>query len=766
MIKVFLNDVEVTNNTEIDFSFVQKLDRELDEGFIVISHVNEPNQYPMFSTVDIYENETLLFSGRISRDSVELSSFSDFIYNHNITLIEHTKLLEKFLVNGKTFTQPIRNQNYEPYTLFDVVDILRKTAVFEKDGFEELFSPFVIPQELEDELKEIIAPELTFKDLTLRQALDEVANYLNAITRLDKQKNLIFDKFNELVNPINQITESYKKEQNINGYSTYLSSDAINPVNNAESFNNYNNFEYYPSKSLWTTLRSEFGQFDFTNSVIPTPKPIYDVMGLETVIELEVVKETGSYDGTNFIVTETTTEIDSDFYVLDITDNVVEKKEYDILEELPGGWQKDLNRRNAIFFNYGRKGISMGQTFGVFDIQQAFPFVIQSALIKNVVESYLPIVFGEENGQQFIVSSYSFQGELSSGYFEFWGLGENEDTRILIKYNLVGNIDEFISFSRWKSLFRVKYIPLPPSIRYEVVRDDLTEVDLFTYGTVNQKMRMVDLQSFADNMKGRVNQLGEGQLQLSHKVKNISFSWNVGDFTQENFIVTKKEVIAQRDHYIINYELNRNFNKISQFMGIDQEIRQWEIGESGRTLDRDLNYNEFIEVYSTNDGIFEFNPSQVTIKDNSLFLDTFDNATQTNPIDFGVFDAENVLSDEDGSYNLLLPIYKLSGGDAFGFYFDFETNASAANELELGDSEYAVQLLETVADEVFGAGSFGRYYNVPVKYTGEVGRLKNFSISIYNSDLTEPSPDFESETLDANNLPKFSKTISDESLIS
>lgn len=757
MIKVFLDNVEITNNAEIDFSYVEKLDRELDEGFIVISHVNEPNQYPMFSVIDIYENSTLLFSGRISRDNVELSSFSNSIYNHNISLIEHTKLLEKFLVNGKTFTQPIRNQTYSPYTLFDVVDILRKTAVFEKTGFEEFFAPFVIPQSLENELKEIIAPEFTFKDLTLRQALDEVGNYINAISRLDRDKNLIFDKFNELLSPINEITESYKKEQNINGYSTYLSSDAINPINNAQSLGNYNNFEYYPSKSLWTTLRSEFGQFDFTNSVIPTPKPIYDVMGLETVIQLEVVRETGFYDGSNYVVQNTTTEIDSDFYVLDITDNVVEKKEYDILEELTGGWQKDLNKRNAIFFNYGKKGISMGQTFGVFDIQQSFPLVIQSALIKNIVESYMPI---SETG------TYSFQGELSSGYFEFWGVGDNEDTRILIKYNLVGNIDEFISFSRWKTLFRVKYIPLPPSIRYEVVRDDLTEVNLFTYNTINQKMRMVDLQSFADNMKGRINQLGEGMLQLSHKVKSIDFSWRVGDFTQDNFVITKKEVIAQRDHYIINYELNRNFNKISQFLGIDQEIRQWEIGESGRTLDRDLNYNEFIEVYSTNDGTFTYDAGQVTIKNNALFLDTFDNSVETEPMDFGVFNAEGVLEDEQGPYSLLLPIYKLSGGDAFGFYFDFESNASAANELEEGDSSYAINLLESVAESVFGTGSFGRYYNVPVKYTGQVGRLPNFNISIYNADLTIGNPDFETEAQDANSLPKFSKSISEDSIIS
>jgi len=164
MIRVLLDGVEISNQTEVDLSFVKKLDRELDEGFVVISHTDRKEQFPMFSIIDILENNTVLFSGRVSGDIVDLSSYSDELYNHNISLIEHTKLLEKFLINGKTFTQPVGNVNVPLYTLFDVVDGLRTTAIFEKDGLEDLFAPFTITQEVEDELDAIVAPEFSFKD--------------------------------------------------------------------------------------------------------------------------------------------------------------------------------------------------------------------------------------------------------------------------------------------------------------------------------------------------------------------------------------------------------------------------------------------------------------------------------------------------------------------------------------------------------------------------------------------------------------------------
>ncbi len=762
MIRVLLDGVEVSNQTEVDLSFVKKLDRELDEGFIIISHTDRKEQFPMFSIIDILENNTVLFSGRVSGDIVDLSSYSDELYNHNISLIEHTKLLEKFLINGKTFTQPVGNVNVPLYTLFDVVDGLRTTAIFEKDGLEDLFAPFTITQEVEDELDAIVAPEFSFKDVTLRQALDEVANVLDSITRLTRENEIIFDKFNDLLNQIDGVTENYKKQQNINYYSTHISSDIINPI--SQTKDNLRESEYYPSKKLWTTLRSEFGRFDFESSFIPTPKPIYEISEVKTIIDLKVYNATKQ----NSTVTLTGEVLDNSDYELDITNNIVEKSIYDTLfeKQFQSGYVDELTKRNVVFYEYGKKNIQVGKTYGLFNLSTAYRQMLQNASLRAIKE-----LVNESNLT--FESTESVTQSNSGGFFSqptTIGVllvvpGSSPVKRYFVLLEPRGSIDNLLSFTRWRGLFRIKYTPLPPSIRYEVVRDDVTEIDLFTTQTINQKLRIVDLEAFANNMKGRINQLGESQLTLSHKVKNISESWKIGDFTADKFVVTKKEVIVQRDHYIINYELNKNFNKISQFVGIDQEIRQWEIGEAGRTLDRDLNYNEYIEIYADDNGGFNPGDNDTTLENNSLFLSTFDSSTQIKPITLATFSSNDLLFEDGSPVTINLPFYRVSGGDSFGIYFDFVSNAAAQDELRPGDEDVSVNIIDEILNVLSLGKGIPRYFNVPFKYTDGIGRLDTFNLSLYNED-DFPAFDFENEVETGNSLPRLNRTFTENPVIS
>ena len=747
MIRVFLNNQEISNQTEIDLSFVEKLDRELDEGFIVIAHTNTAEQYPMFSIIDIFEDANLIFSGRISSDDVELSSFGDEYYNHNLTLIEHTKILEKYYIQGKSFTQPVSDPNTPFYTMYDVVDILRKTVLFEREGQEEGIAPFTIPAETQTILENIIAPELNFKDVTLRQALDEVGNYFNAISRLKRNNELVYDNFNELKEEIQVVTENYRKKQNINGYSTIMTSDVINPVNQIKEDSTYN-FEYYPSKDLWTTLRSDFGLFNFEDSVIPTPKNIYEILEVWTPVKINIQRVIVSSG-------DKSTYLDEDFYPIELTSQVVEKNEYDTLELPVAAIPSIKSKINTIFYTYGKKGIKVGETYGIFDIRTAYKQAVDAALL-NYMEKTLP-----NDSTWFNTGQYD--GDLNfitdDGTFVYE-----------VNYEILGEQTALISSRRWQGLFRVKYIPLPSSIRYEVVRDDIEEVDFFSFGSINQKLRLVDLEIFANNMKGRINQLGEGQLILSHKVKNISDSWNVGDFTINNEIITKKEVIAQLDHYIINYELNRNFNKISQFVGVDQEIRQYEIAESGRTIDRDLNYNEYIEVYADDTGSFQKDNNTTTIVDTDNFLSTFDGSFTKKTLSFATFSSPEVV-DEDGNFiTTLLPFYKISGGGAFGFHMDFETNASAGNQLVEGDETFFISTVDEFLEDIspyvpLFDFSLDRQYNAPFKYTDRIGRFDTMSIDIYNHDLSEQFESFDDEISVGKSIPEFRKQVTESPAI-
>lgn len=730
MIKVFLDNVNISNNVEIDLSFVEKLDTELDEGFIIITHTNREDPFPLYSKIDIFEDENLIFTGRIAQDNVDIVSFSSRHYNHKITIIEHTKILEKYLVTGKSFTQPIEDVGVAPYTLYDVLEILRTTTRFQLTGNEEFNTPFIIPNELKEELETIIAPEFNFKDVNLREAINEIFSYLDGIARLDKNDNIQIDKFNVLKNEVNIISENYKRSQDITNYATMISSEINNPVNSEYGFN-VNNTEYYPGKHLWTTLRSErLGQFDFDTSFIPTPKPIYDIKKVLTSIRLVVTKE----DLNTTIIEEVVNDPD---FPLDITENIVERSIFNALEDKNPSTLEELTKRNVIIYDYGKKGISVGLTYGLFDIKTTFDNLLNSSLVRQL----------KADG---IVEEEAFPTFGQAGQFSFLFQGPNgEEFSYLVNFVYNGNITDDlaagfrISTLRWRALFRVEYVPIPPSIRYEVVRDDVSEVFVESKAIINQKLRIVDLERFTANMKGKINQLGTSELILSHKVKNISQTFDIGDFTVDRFVITKKEVIAQRDHYIVNYELNKNFNKVSQFVGIDQEVRQYEIGESGRTIDRDLNYNEYIEVFA--DDSATLTPGVTTLQTPQLILDTFDSSFDADKdLKYGLFVSPQVL--QDGGQTPLkinVPIYKLSGGGAFGLYTDFESNVGASDQLTPGDAGF------------LGVGG-SRRFNFPVRYGDELGRFDTMFMSFYNDVLPSES-DIQDEYLFASEIPVFRK---------
>jgi hypothetical protein len=142
MIKVLINEIDFTDRVEIDISFVEKLNRELDEGYISIPHSFRARPFSMFDIVDILWDEELIFSGRISMDRVGVASFNDRLYNHEISIVEHTKVLEKYIIKGKTFTRPLDSSYGTPYTLLEVLQILRNTNPLEVVDLKTSYRPF------------------------------------------------------------------------------------------------------------------------------------------------------------------------------------------------------------------------------------------------------------------------------------------------------------------------------------------------------------------------------------------------------------------------------------------------------------------------------------------------------------------------------------------------------------------------------------------------------------------------------------------------
>lgn len=693
MIKVLINEIDFTDRVEIDISFVEKLNRELDEGYISIPHSFRARPFSMFDIVDILWDDQLIFSGRISMDRVGVASFNDTLYNHEISLVEHTKVLEKYIIKGKTFTRPLDSSFGTPYTLLEVLQLLRNTNPLELVSLTTSFRPFNIPQETVNLTTNIVAPEFNFKDLTLRQALDQVASVLDSIVRLDREGNLFFTEFDKLKDKIEFVANNYLISQNVNNYSTTVESEMLNSVMGANDIVNDQLEEVYPSKTGFTTLRSDGYLFGFEDdSHIPTRRPIYRVNDVVTLVEVTVNKQIPGEQQENVI---------DDIREISIGDRILPFETWNTLE-VDGGLEgndptpiefkpDNFFKNNTFYYRYGKNNIFVGETFGLFGTDNVIqPVIFASTMARLREQGILP----SDMDTSPYVDSSGTEWELLNALVP----------------NAITQVE-----SKGKFLSRVFYTPIPRALRFQVERDTINEVNFYSETIVNQQTRLIDINKYGNNLKGRVNQMGNSVKQLAHRVSSPLETFDIGDFILDDglYVITQKEVIIHRKHTIVNYELTRNFNNFSQFMGVNTEIRQSEVGESNRTIERDLLYKEFIEIETSKNTNQVGANNSLTLFDKESLIRTLDKNRVHEGVDFAAF------TNEEFNDWFTVSLNKISGGNTVGFNFEVENNVSIGNQLR---QESRIILPN-------------RSFNEPVPYTDKQGRFENLKVKMYKESL-------------------------------
>jgi len=717
---------DYTSQIQLGSSVIKRLDRELDTGQFVIPFSYEEKPLPMFSIVDFIVNDNIVDSYLIADDHVQLISKSPNVYKHIITLIEHTKILEKFNIGGKTFTQPTPEAEgvYEPYTLYDVVKILRDITPFKTKFRAEtgLGMVFDIPQETQEELEAVIAPEFVFKDVTLRQALDEVASVLDGIVRLERDptsvltRKLYIDKFNELQDKLDDIKRrKIEYNHDIEYYSTNMITDAINPVDSLEQ----RIIETYPAEKRFTTLRSEDFVYNPETSFIPTPKRIYGIDRVIIKYGVRIIVDNPE-EGINNV--DLWTSPTYRFFDFDVTNRIVERENRRTMiqnfdeEQLIN--PNNFFKNNTFEYTYGQKNIKVGETFGIFNIDLAWNNVLYTSLIEGLQKSQFEEI---ENEVQQLRNDFDYQELPDISDIEFL----NEQREYIFNDGTIYKIELFapdgllessIPFEKGQVLTNVQYTPMPKSVRFETQRDNIDDINFQSYTTANQKLRIVDLSSFTNNLKSRINRTGTVDYEFSARHKDWNEIYNVGDYTEDGFVITIKEIIMQKDHFIVIYKMNKDFNKVSEFIGLDQEIRQWEIGERDRTVERDEFYSEVCELELTNDDIngSYVSASRFTDEFAKLALETFNN-TQSRDIisSFGIESDTTWFNYQETEFpfRAWVSTAKQSGGNTLSMSFELEDNVS------VGDRLVEEGWLFFDSDEM-----------QPTRYTDPFGRMEDITI--------------------------------------
>jgi len=304
-------------------------------------------------------------------------------------------------------------------------------------------------------------------------------------------------------------------------------------------------------------------------------------------------------------------------------------------------------------------------------------------------------------------------------------------------------------------IFKVEYVPYFETMRSIQYREDtdpyIIEDDLFDQYSaiqINQQERLNYLYDLTDNIYGQIQRIGVETVSISkkhytlrpyHPDTNLNGIYQLGDYTSDGYIVTKVERVYGRTHIIARYELSKNWNRIAQFIQIDQEFRPYEISltKNDATVKRNILFNMgFIEI-SSNERELELNNIE-TLKE--IFMKTFNASSFNKPITAARISVDNK------DFDIAMPIASLAEKNGLKW------------KLDMFDTKLAGKGLR---DKAFVGGTQSSQYGV--YYTDDVGEITNVRIKLHNNfiDIVKPLAPYTRQLLRymASNFPKIDKDI-------
>ena len=465
-------------------------------------------------------NFTLTYSGKInSKGTSAGSSFSPIDFKVEFAISNFTQIAPK--------TQP---------TITSVCQRLLSSGITRRVGIDKgaeiQQQEYVLDEDFAEEYKNVTAPEFSFTNCTLWDALSQVGGYIHAIPRLvplsttdDTHYKVTFDKLGGSEQAPTLPPMIYQDSTiDSNEWCGKITSPAQNLCNTTDEGGAITEFG-----NDYITVRTEDGNIEINgdNVLIRTSLPIQQLIKLECGFIPD-------YNSGNTPVG-------------DITAYAYEDAEYSVLSSY-WGTAYPYSKAWALRWKQGGNIID-GLTFkqeGQTSVSEAF----NNTAIVNII---------------------------------------NAKTGIGLK-----PIDT--SNGEWyrRLAFKVTYVPIATA-RVEAVKPVLTDGGETSNALVyNQGANVAETSFYGEKMRGAIARLGQDVEQRTYDIKTYSQMPKVGQILDGKYIAT---IDAEYDitRIRITVTLAKNFNQLSQFVGLNSNYRLYDISEK-QSVERHIHYAERIIV--------------------------------------------------------------------------------------------------------------------------------------------------------------------------
>lgn len=528
-----------------------------------------------------------------------------------------------------------------------------------------------------------IAPNFTFTESDLYQALAQVYLYLDGVPTVDENGVLGIEYFNQngeeisLTNEIADEKISISEDRYINSLITDFQKGDIN--RNVD----------FPTKYGFANSQSiDVGVPNSGSYVMRLDHPIREIEKVEMIV-------TGIYcqwcearkDGSVWNAGIGKPEND---FILDITDYVVEQSIYNNLPMPSDNFPSDdrnhteLTKKNTFYFTKGTNVINIS---GIVQNQLS-----QFFTVSNVIES----AFRKYCGVGYKTSVDTINLDVNN---------EKPDTPMEVK-------------------FRVKYKPMLQG-RLKI---EGTENKYNGDVRLDQNSGSVDLGRIGINLFGNISKMGNEEKSFTRKVCSLSNLLTKGkvyiDENNNKWFIDKVSNTLFKDFIVQQISLSKNFNKLSNFIKLNQGKRFNEI-DSALVERSEDNYNEYLyfDNVSTNDLVADDIHFKTITIENGLKNTFKDLGRQNWNIDFACLTTQNLNASSLNTTQgyIYIPLAKYGSGNMLCFETSFESPIVANT------------CLQKSSDYWTGAS----YYSTYIKYTDNQGfadifNLKYMSLLSFN----------------------------------
>ena len=234
----------------------------------------------------------------------------------------------------------------------------------------------------------------------------------------------------------------------------------------------------------------------------------------------------------------------------------------------------------------------------------------------------------------------------------------------------------------------------------------------------NQSANVIEARYYGENLKGAVARMGNVEKTFTYNLGFLSDIPKVGTLFDDNYYISTVSIEFLPTYIKCTIGLSKDFNRLSQYVGINSNKRMYEISEK-QAYERDRIQQNFLLIskdkQDSDSGIFD---SQIT---KGLPLIILNNVGRVNtyikaPVSAVQFDVYNKSGVKYKEYSIALPVVSTALGNSMIFCYGFDDNYTAGQKL-VWVEDSGVQ------------GYWGEYVN----YTDYYGRFYYYSAKFLTS---------------------------------